>query len=379
MDRRPLPDLAVFALVAERRSFRRAAAELGVSASALSHAIRNIETRLGVRLLHRTTRSVAPTEAGERLLARLAPALADIDEALNEVASFRDRPSGRLRLNMARSAARMLIAPEVGGFLKAYPDIRLEIVTDDGLVDIVAGGFDAGLRLGESLQADMIAVPVSGDVRLVAVGSPDYLRRCGAPASPADLTGHVCFRTRFPSGAMFPWEFERRGETAVVHVDGPMVVAVGWGLGGLFALAPWLYDVLRWAGAAYMVYLAWRIATTEGLKAGAADGEPMTFLQAAAFQWVNPKAWAMALGAVTAYAPTAGYVFNVVAVAVIFTLINGPCVASWAGFGQGLRRFLDRPTALRTFNIAMALLLLASLIPFFMELGGKASAIASSR
>ena len=160
---------------------------------------------------------------------------------------------------------------------------------------------------------------------------------------------------------------------------GPMVVAVGWGLGGLFALAPWLYDVLRWAGAAYMVYLAWRIATTEGLKAGAADGEPMTFLQAAAFQWVNPKAWAMALGAVTAYAPTAGYVFNVVAVAVIFTLINGPCVASWAGFGQGLRRFLDRPTALRTFNIAMALLLLASLIPFFMELGGKASAFASSR
>lgn len=223
MDRRPLPDLAVFAVVAERRSFRRAAAELGVSASALSHAIRNIETRLGVRLLHRTTRSVAPTEAGERLLARLAPALADIDEALNEVASFRDRPSGRLRLNMARSAARMLIAPEVGGFLKAYPDIRLEIVTDDGLVDIVAGGFDAGLRLGESLQADMIAVPVSGDVRLVAVGSPDYLRRCGAPTSPADLTGHVCFRTRFPSGAMFPWEFERRGETAVVHVDGPLV------------------------------------------------------------------------------------------------------------------------------------------------------------
>lgn len=223
MDRRPLPDLAVFAMVAERRSFRRAAAELGVSASALSHAIRNIEARLGVRLLHRTTRSVAPTEAGERLLARLAPALADIDEALNEVASFRERPSGRLRLNMSRSAARMLVAPEIGGFLRAYPDVRLEVVTDDGMVDIVAGGFDAGLRLGESLQADMIAVPVSGDVRLMAVGSPDYLRRCGTPLAPADLTDHVCFRTRFPSGALFPWEFERAGETALVHVGGPLI------------------------------------------------------------------------------------------------------------------------------------------------------------
>jgi DNA-binding transcriptional LysR family regulator len=195
MDQRPLPDLAVFALVAQHRSFRAAAQVLGVSASALSHTMRNLETRLDVRLLHRTTRSVAPTEAGERLLARLAPALADIDAALSEVAAFRDRPSGRLRVNIARSAARWLVGPRIGGFLNAHPDVRVEITCDDGLSDIVAGGFDCGVRLGESLQADMIAAPLGRELSQALVCAPSYVEAHGAPTRPEDVltTAACCF------------------------------------------------------------------------------------------------------------------------------------------------------------------------------------------
>ena len=177
MSTRPLPDLAVFALVAERRSFRAAAQALGVTASALSHSIRNLEARLDVRLLNRTTRSVAPTEAGERLLARLGPALADIDAALDDIAQFRDRPAGRLRINVASTAARMLLAPRLGGFMNTYPDVRVEIVCEDALTDIVAGGFDCGVRLGERLQADMIAVPLGGELSQALVATPDYIAR----------------------------------------------------------------------------------------------------------------------------------------------------------------------------------------------------------
>ncbi|KRA66290.1 transcriptional regulator [Caulobacter sp. Root655] len=223
MDQRPLPDLAVFALVAQHRSFRAAAQVLGVSASALSHTLRNLETRLDVRLLHRTTRSVAPTEAGERLLARLAPALADIDVALGEIAAYRDRPAGRLRLNLARSAARWLFAPRVGGFLKAYPDVRVEMVCDDGLSDIVAGGFDCGVRLGESLQADMIAVPIGGDLSQALVASPEYLAEHGAPARPEDVPHHRCLLNRRPTGQTWPWEFERQGRVVVVNPPGVLV------------------------------------------------------------------------------------------------------------------------------------------------------------
>ena len=224
MDRHPLPDLAAFARIAELKSFRRAAQALGVSPSALSHALRNMEARLGVRLLHRTTRSVAPTEAGERLLARLRPALDDIDLALSEVKGFRDRPAGRLRINMSRSAARLIVAPRLASFLAAYPEVRLEIATDDGLTDIVAGGFDAGIRLDEALQADMVAVRLGGPQRLVVVGSPDYFARHGRPATPADLAGHACFRMRWPSGALVPWEFERAGQAIRVEVDGPLII-----------------------------------------------------------------------------------------------------------------------------------------------------------
>lgn len=223
MNHRPLPDLAVFALVAERRSFRAAAQHLGVSASALSHTIRNLETRLDVRLLNRTTRSVAPTEAGERLLERLRPALNDIDEALTEVASFRDRPSGRLRINIARTAARMLMGPRLGGFLRAFPDVRVEIVCDDGLSDIVAGGFDCGVRLGERLQADMIAAPLGGQASQALVASPLYLAEHGAPVEPQDLTRHRCLLGRRGSGQPWPWEFERQGRLIVVNPPGVLV------------------------------------------------------------------------------------------------------------------------------------------------------------
>lgn len=224
MERQPLPDLAVFVRVAELRSFRRAAQTLGVSASALSHTLRNVEARLGVRLLHRTTRSVAPTEAGERLLERLRPALDEIDAALTEVKGFRDRPAGRVRINTSRSAARFLIAPRLGAFAKAYPEVRLEIVIDDALADIVSAGCDAGVRLDETLRPDMVAVRLGGEQRMVVVASPEYLARRGTPALPGDLAFHDCFRQRLPSGALFPWEFEKDGELVRIDVDGPLVV-----------------------------------------------------------------------------------------------------------------------------------------------------------
>lgn len=223
MERHPLPDLAVFVRVAELRSFRKAAASLGLSPSALSHTLRNIETKLGVRLLHRTTRSVAPTEAGERLLERLRPALDDIDAALGEAKSFRDRPAGRVRINTSRSAARFLIAPRLGAFAQAYPEVRLEIVTNDALADIVAAGCDAGVRLDEVLQPDMVAVRLGGEQRLVVVGSPGYLARCGVPQVPADLAGHACFRQRMTSGGLLPWEFERDGESLKLDPSGPLI------------------------------------------------------------------------------------------------------------------------------------------------------------
>lgn len=224
MDRRALPDLAAFALLAELRSFRRAGAALGVSASALSHRLRRMETALGVRLLHRSTRSVAPTEAGERLLARLSPALADIAAGLAEVAEFRERPAGRLRLNVPRSAARLAIAPRIGGFLKAYPDIRVEIASDNSLIDIVAGGFDAGVRFDENLPAEMVAVRIGPALRMAAVASPDYVAVHGAPLTPEDLASHACFRMRWPSGGVYDWELEKGEDVRRVAVDGPLIV-----------------------------------------------------------------------------------------------------------------------------------------------------------
>lgn len=221
----PLADLQAFAAVARWRSFRKAALELGVSPSALSHNLRGLEERLGVRLLHRTTRSVAPTEAGERLLARLDPALGEIAGALEEVNHFRATPMGNLRLNVPRDAAALLLVPHVGRFLAAYPQLRLEIVTDDRLVDIVAAGFDAGIRFGDALAADMVAVPLGPPVRFAMVAAPSYLAERGIPRHPDDLRAHRCIRHRFPSGAYYRWELEKDGDARRVEVDGPLALA----------------------------------------------------------------------------------------------------------------------------------------------------------
>lgn len=218
-------ELRAFAAIVEHGSFVRASAHLGMSPSALSQTIRNLEERLGVRLLNRTTRSVAPSHAGEQLLARVAPAIADLDAAVAEVSALRDTPAGLLRLNATRIAGVHSLAPMVGQFLAAYPGIRLEIAVEERLVDIVAAGFDAGVRLGERLDADMVAVKLTGEVRMMVVASPAYLARAGRPETPRDLLGRRCLNYRWPtSGAIYRWEFERGAERLDIAVDGPLIV-----------------------------------------------------------------------------------------------------------------------------------------------------------
>lgn len=225
MQRAGLSDLSAFVAVATHRSFTRAAAALGLSASALSHTVRGLEERLDLRLLNRTTRSVAPTEAGERLLERLRPALRDIDDALEDANAFRDKPAGRLRLNVPHSAALLLLAPVMTRFIKAYPQMRLEITIEDRLVDIVAGGYDAGVRFGESVERDMVAVRIGPDLRLAVVGAPGYFQRHPKPRRPHDLHDHACIRFRLPSGTLYRWEFERKGEPLEVEVGGPLTLS----------------------------------------------------------------------------------------------------------------------------------------------------------
>lgn len=217
-------ELSTFLAIATHRSFRAASVELGVSASALSHALRGIEERLGVRLLNRTTRSVSLTEAGERLLTRISPAFRDINDALDDLNNFRDRPAGTLRFNAAKQASRLVLLPVVTRFLKAFPDVRVEIVTDDALIDTVAKGFDAGVRFGETIAADMIAVPIGPRHRFAVVGSPDYFKKHRKPAQPSDLRNLPCVRHRFPSGAIYHWEFERGGVELNIEVDGPITL-----------------------------------------------------------------------------------------------------------------------------------------------------------
>ena len=216
----PLNELQAFAAVAEAGSFRAAATRLGVTPSALSHGLRKIEARLGVRLLNRTTRSVAPTEAGARLLATLAPALADIRRAVGEAREAADTPRGILRLTAPRIAAHLVLMPLVARFLAAHPRMAVELDCNEALVDIVAAGFDAGLRFGESLQADMVALPVGAPQRFCVVASPDYLAHHGAPAEPAQLTAHACINLRFPSGRLYAWQFARGGRAFDVQVQG---------------------------------------------------------------------------------------------------------------------------------------------------------------
>ena len=218
-----LNELTAFAAVARLRSFRQAALERGVSASALSHALRALEERLGVRLLNRTTRSVTPTEAGQLLLARLAPAMREIDDALLDLSTMQDVPAGKLRLNVPRPAARLLLAPMLASFVARYPRVQVEVVTDDGMIDIVRDGFDAGIRFGEQVAADMIAVPVGAPQPFVVVASPAYLAAHGAPATPRDLLAHACIGRRFPSGRQYAWEFGREEDAVSIAVGGPLL------------------------------------------------------------------------------------------------------------------------------------------------------------
>jgi len=223
-DRPSLSDLSAFAAIVAHHSFRRAAEELSLSPSTLSHMMRMLEARLGVRLLHRTTRSVSATEAGARLFDRLQPVLRDFDRALEEVEGFRDSPSGTLRINTSEVAARLLLRSVVPVFLARYPDMALDLVTEDRLVDVVAEGFDAGIRLGEAVPKDMIAVRFGGEARFVAVASPGYLRGCTTPRTPDDLKDHACIRFRLRSGKIFHWEFARHGQELTVDVPGGLTL-----------------------------------------------------------------------------------------------------------------------------------------------------------
>lgn len=216
--------LTAFACVAKHRSFRRAATERGVSPSALSHAVRSLEETLGIRLLSRTSRSVQLTEAGEHLLLRLVPAMNEIVEALDSVNRYRDTAIGTLRLNVPRSAVHMVLAPLIGPFLTRHPGAKMEIVTDDGLVDIVRDGFDAGIRVGEKIAREMIAVPVGPRRQFAVVGSPAYFEEHGRPETPYDLTSHACIGRRYPGGAHYAWQFERNGRPLEVSVNGSLVV-----------------------------------------------------------------------------------------------------------------------------------------------------------
>jgi len=224
MERNDLSTLAVFLAVAEERSFTRAAKRLGVSPSAMSHAIRGLEEDIGVRLLSRTTRSVAPTEAGERLLTRLRPALTDVQDVLDQLSGLRDKPVGRVRLLVPRLAGTTVLGPKLAKFTHDCPDVVLDITADDSRLDIVAGGFDAGIHFGEYIQKDMIAVRVSNDHRAAIVGAPAYFESQPKPKTPHDLLSHKCVNFRHGSAGVYRWEFDKGKKSLSVSVNGPLIV-----------------------------------------------------------------------------------------------------------------------------------------------------------
>lgn len=216
-------ELAGFVAVATHLSFHKAATELGVSASALSHALRQLEDRLNLRLLNRTTRSVALTEAGQRLYLRLAPAFLDITAAVEDLNVLRDAPVGLLRINAPRQAIRLALIPLAARFVENYPDVTLDIVSDDALTDVVAEGFDAGVRFGEIIAQDMIAIPLGPSLRFAVVASPEYFERHPKPISPGELQNHVCIRYRFPGRYIYKWEFAKGDAALQVDVTGPLI------------------------------------------------------------------------------------------------------------------------------------------------------------
>ncbi|MCF7644565.1 LysR family transcriptional regulator [Bacillus subtilis] len=224
MKRSQLSQLAVFAAVADHGSFRAAAKDLAIAPSAVSQAVAQLETALGITLLSRTTRSVHLTEAGQKLLTELAPALGNIDVALRTVQDMRTQPSGTVKVSTPRSAAHIFLAPKFKSFGEAYPDIVLDIHIEDQFVDIVAAGFDAGIRLGESLAKDMIAVPLGGALRCPVVASPAYLEQYGTPQHPQDLIAHRCILKRYSSGGLHQWEFEKQGRRLDVTLNGPLIL-----------------------------------------------------------------------------------------------------------------------------------------------------------
>ncbi len=223
-----LTGLVAFLSVAERRSFTAAGAELGVTPSAISQRIRKLEERLGVRLLQRTPRSVSVTEAGQRFLERVRPAIADVGAAIEELGELSGRPVGTLRLNVPRIVADMVVQPLLAAFLARHPELRVEIIVDDAFVDLVERGFDAGIRLGEMLDKEMVGVRVSGDLRIAIVGSPSYLSARGTPRHPRDLHGHECIRYRqVTSGTIYKWELDEAGKAIDIEVDGRVIVNDG--------------------------------------------------------------------------------------------------------------------------------------------------------
>jgi DNA-binding transcriptional LysR family regulator len=221
---RNLDSLNAFLHVARVRSFRQAATRLGLSASALSHLVARLEADLGVRLLNRTTRSVSPTAAGERLLARLGPALDEVDAALDELNDQRTALRGKVRLNVPRAAVQLVLAPRLGAWRAAYPEVELEIVSSDAVVDIVEQGFDGGMRFGELLQQDMVAVPVGPQLRFAVCAAPAYLERHGTPHTPDELLAHQCIQVRFPSGARYRWEFRHGGQPLHIATSGALAL-----------------------------------------------------------------------------------------------------------------------------------------------------------
>ncbi|WP_112663022.1 LysR family transcriptional regulator [Microvirga flavescens] len=227
MHRDELGDLMAFLAVAEERSFTRAAAKLGTSQSALSYTMRRLEARLGVRLLARTTRSVVPTEAGERLVRTISPAFDTIDAEIAALSEFRDKPAGTIRITTGEHAAHTILWPTLEQLLPDYPDIKVEVVIDYGLTDIVAQRYDAGIRLGEQVEKDMIAVRIGPDLRMAVVGSPSYFEKRHRPKNPQDLVSHDCINLRLPTyGGLYAWEFEKDGHELKVRVEGQLVFNV---------------------------------------------------------------------------------------------------------------------------------------------------------
>jgi len=223
MQKRDLTDLQAFLVVARERSFTKAAARLGVSQSALSHTVRELEERLGLRLLSRTTRSVAPTQAGERLVGTVGPRLEEIEAELVSLAALRDKPAGIIRITAGEHAAETVLWPALEKLVPQYPDLKVEVIVDYGLTDIVAERYDAGVRLGEQIARDMIAVRIGPDMRMAVVGAPCYFEKRARPKQPQDLTDHVCINLRLPTyGNVYAWEFERNGRELKVHIDGQM-------------------------------------------------------------------------------------------------------------------------------------------------------------